>query len=110
MDSRQFIIGASNWFGNTRMDYNGLCDMTPEELLKVYFAFTKCEYDFTPDDWAWWQVQAAVQGAVPQWNNDEEPLYNEETRAALIQRLPHLEASKSEWAREIFLFLEEKSK
>ena len=50
------------------------------ELLCIYEAWSKSGWDITPDDWEEQQVTNALFGIVPQWDNDEKPLYTSQWR------------------------------
>jgi hypothetical protein len=62
---------AARLIGMCRESFNQR--FTAEELLKLARACWASEWDFTPDQWTEEQVQAALKGEVPRWNDDESP-------------------------------------
>jgi len=47
----------------------------PLELLSIYEAWVKSDWCITPDDWEEQQVTNALFGIVPQWDDNEKPIY-----------------------------------
>lgn len=46
-----------------------------EQLLRIYRAYKLSEWDYSPDRWAWYQVErAAEDGAMPRWDDDGKPV------------------------------------
>lgn len=63
---------AIKMFNGCNESFNQM--FTAMELLKLYRVYKKCGWDFTPDQWEDWQVDAAIQsGKVPDWYPDETP-------------------------------------
>lgn len=49
---------------------------TIEELLKIYDAWMRSEWDFYPDQWTTRQLGDAIKkGRAPTWSDSEEPTY-----------------------------------
>lgn len=48
---------------------------TAEQLLAIYRAYRASGWDIFPDRWAWRQVEEALRGIPPQWDKDEQPIY-----------------------------------
>jgi hypothetical protein len=46
-----------------------------KQLMKLHFAMMACEYDFLPDQWTDRQVKEALKGIVPNWDDNEKPVY-----------------------------------
>ena len=53
---------------------------TAEELLVICRMWAQAEWDFFPDEWEERQVQEALQGIVPRWDDSERPMYSEEEK------------------------------
>ena len=47
-----------------------------EELVQIHRAWMASGWDFHPDQWTERQVQEALQGKAPRWNDQEEPVYD----------------------------------
>jgi len=46
------------------------------ELITLYRVWKTCEWVFTPDEWSQRQVDEAIKlGIVPEWDENEKPLY-----------------------------------
>jgi hypothetical protein len=54
---------ARNLFDNCNGDFNDR--WTIHELIQLYDAYERCGWDITPDRWSEEQVQAALQGTPP---------------------------------------------
>ena len=50
-------------------------DYTTEQLLKIYRAQLASGWDFLPDQWTSRQHREALKGIVPQWDENEMPIY-----------------------------------
>lgn len=49
---------------------------TAEELVRIFQMCMISDWDFLPDQWEEKQVLEALNGYIPQWDNNEEPIYN----------------------------------
>ncbi len=49
---------------------------TAEELITIWRAWKKSEWDFLPEQWEERQVQEALQGVAPNWDENECPIYS----------------------------------
>lgn len=49
---------------------------TMAELIAIHEAFLSSGWDIYPDQWEERQVQEALQGKPPRWNEDERPIYD----------------------------------
>lgn len=46
-----------------------------QELIVIRDAWRKAELDYFPDTWTERQVQEALLGFAPQWDDDDKPIY-----------------------------------
>lgn len=51
-----------------------LCRFTLEQLVLIHRAWMQSAWDKCPDGWTMLQVNAALDGYVPQWSPDERPI------------------------------------
>ena len=60
-----------------------LCNHTHEEflnkftinqLITLWYAYRECGWDFTPDKWTENQVEEALKGNAPNWDDQEKPI------------------------------------
>jgi hypothetical protein len=54
-------------FDGVRESFNQ--EYTARQLLLIRRAWLQCEWDFSPDQWKSWQVNEALAGFVPQWDD-----------------------------------------
>jgi len=54
---------------------------TAEQLIQIYRMQIASGWDFWPDEWTTRQVKEALAGIVPQWNDNEEPIYMKKGKA-----------------------------
>lgn len=47
---------------------------TIDELVSIYDAWKACGWDFSPQTWADFQIEDAIHGTVPRWDDDERPI------------------------------------
>ena len=66
------LRAAVRHFGNCTETF--LQQFTAEELIAIRRAWVASGWDFSPDRWETWQVDDALAGHAPQWDNDELPL------------------------------------
>jgi len=69
---------AVNLFSNCSESFNQI--FTEHQLLKLADAYSRCDYDITPDKWAARQIREALKfGRAPKWSDDvgNKPLYDE---------------------------------
>lgn len=48
-----------------------------EELCQLHNMALKCLWDYRLDQWSKRQIAEALQGIVPQWDDNEQPLYQD---------------------------------
>lgn len=51
------------------------------QLIKIYRMWLKSAWDFAPDTWTERQLREALKGIVPNWNDDEKPIYIKRVRS-----------------------------
>jgi len=66
------MIKAFDWVNES---FN--MSFTVEELIKIRKAWLVCEWDFYPDQWTERQVQDALNGIIPKWDHNEQPIYTQ---------------------------------
>jgi hypothetical protein len=62
------IVRAMN---DTRESFNDR--FSAEELVAIYRAMFASGWDYYPDQWSEEQVQAALRGIAPSWDDAEQP-------------------------------------
>jgi len=45
------------------------------QLLNIWRSYQKSEWSFSPDSWTARQVEEAVDGIPPEWDENEQPVY-----------------------------------
>lgn len=60
-------------FNNCREGFNEQFGM--RQLEKLYDAYKACGWDIAPDRWTARQVREALRGVLPQWDDEERPMY-----------------------------------
>lgn len=63
------IVGNLNFCRESFLDR-----FDPEQTVKIGRAHLLAEYDIFPDEWTEAQVQEALAGKVPRWNESGEPI------------------------------------
>jgi hypothetical protein len=58
--------------GDVRESFNDR--FSAEQLLVIYRAHQACGWDYYPDQWTEGQVQAALRGVLPKWDDGERPI------------------------------------
>ena len=48
---------------------------TIEELCQLHSMALESEWDFYPDQWSTRQIKEALEGMVPQWDDNEQPIH-----------------------------------
>lgn len=48
---------------------------TAEELIIIWRAWNQSGWDFYPEQWEERQVQEALKGVPPRWDDNEQPVY-----------------------------------
>lgn len=92
-DTLRLIVNGMNYCLESFNDR-----FTAEELVAIGKAYITCGWDILPDTWEERQVQEALQGKPPRWDDDEKPVYDDlpapPTRAAIpaeaCRRVPGL--------------------
>lgn len=69
-------------------------DLTRDQIFAIFDAWMASGWDFYPDQWTERQLQDALAGIVPQWDNNEEPIYPPEPTRVLNERAKRI-ASKA---------------
>ena len=63
-----------NVFSHTQMDR--FDHLSSEELLTLFDAYMASDWDITPDHWTDKQVDSALAGIPPKFNDDMSPRYD----------------------------------
>lgn len=65
---------AVNLFSNCNDTFNET--WTAAQLVAIYEAFQGSDWDITPDRWTERQINEALEGRAPTWDDDQEPTYD----------------------------------
>lgn len=47
-----------------------------EQLITIYDVYDKCGWYIYPDEWTQRQVDEALKGIIPRWDDNQKPVYD----------------------------------
>ena len=67
------LRSAVKLFANCNETFNQ--QFSPKQLIKIYRAYNRCDWDITPDKWTSNQIKQAINsGMSPQFDDEERPI------------------------------------
>ena len=79
MEKLRKAVRALNYCNESFLDR-----FTVTELLCIHDAWLKSDWDIVPDDWEDQQVTNALFGIVPQWDDNEKPIYVGQSNLTIV--------------------------
>lgn len=72
IENLRAMVALFNWCRESFLD-----QFSVEQLCALYRAYLASGWTILPDQWTPRQVADALRGVVPQWDDNEQPVYNE---------------------------------